>query len=439
MEAATVAVAPRGISMPMPSSRKERRVVSDHPLQNPGNEVQQGRESLDLDFFSVTVAGGSDHELRLDDERFDSQIKEHIAANLKLQEQLHERENSIQDLHRTLEDKDKELHANRLDHEAAWAKEDLLGEQNKELATFRRECDNSEAEEKDQQLIEMQEQHRVAQETIIYKDEQIREAQAWITRAQEMDVLQSTTNHSLQAELREHMELYNLVFAEMQQLQHEFSEARGRSDTYSDDERATQKNLKDAFHFWHIKGSEQESSGGSSPADFSKGSSKSECRNHFIICFNWECIYTGQLTAASICYASTGSTPKCECTSCSFSCWPVPFHTYRFFSRKLAKSTGTESHSVVPSPNAGGPITKSHQFLQVHESIDNTYTGEPQSQQILQHISSQFRGSINLNHSDHDNEHRRSSIVGKIAETVLDEESLLACVVRTIPPTPLEE
>ncbi|XP_024963019.1 uncharacterized protein LOC112503182 isoform X2 [Cynara cardunculus var. scolymus] len=144
-------------------------------------------------------------------ERFDSQIKEHIAANLKLQEQLHERENSIQDLHRTLEDKDKELHANRLDHEAAWAKEDLLGEQNKELATFRRECDNSEAEEKDQQLIEMQEQHRVAQETIIYKDEQIREAQAWITRAQEMDVLQSTTNHSLQAELREHMELYNLV------------------------------------------------------------------------------------------------------------------------------------------------------------------------------------------------------------------------------------
>lgn len=55
-------------------------------------------------------------------------------------------------------------------------------------------------------------QHRVGQETILFKDEQIRDAQAWITRAQEMDVLQSTTNHTLQAELRERTEQYNQLW-----------------------------------------------------------------------------------------------------------------------------------------------------------------------------------------------------------------------------------
>lgn len=55
-------------------------------------------------------------------------------------------------------------------------------------------------------------QHRVAQEAILYKDEQLREAQAWITRVQEMDALQSTTNHSLQAELRERTEQYNQLW-----------------------------------------------------------------------------------------------------------------------------------------------------------------------------------------------------------------------------------
>lgn len=48
-------------------------------------------------------------------------------------------------------------------------------------------------------------QNRAAQETIIYKDEQLREAQAWVARAQ----LQSTTNQSLQAELRERTEQFN--------------------------------------------------------------------------------------------------------------------------------------------------------------------------------------------------------------------------------------
>ncbi|XP_052116307.1 uncharacterized protein LOC110280268 [Arachis duranensis] len=109
-----------------------------------------------------------------------------------------------------------------------WAKQDLLREQNKELATFRRERDHSEVEraqhmkqihdlqehiqEKDRQLIELQEQHKVAQETLMYKDEQLREAQAWINRGREMDVLQSRTNQSLQAELRERTEQYNQLW-----------------------------------------------------------------------------------------------------------------------------------------------------------------------------------------------------------------------------------
>lgn len=158
MEAvASVAVAARGVSMTMPSSqsqssRKEWRVVSDHPVQNSGNDeldrskLGQGDERLVYE-GRESVNGGSDHELRLDDvvkqreqlqhleinlkarliarsevigmqERYDSQIKEHITASVKLQEQLHERENAIMELQRTLDDKDKELHAIRVDHEA---------------------------------------------------------------------------------------------------------------------------------------------------------------------------------------------------------------------------------------------------------------------------------------------------------------------------------
>lgn len=55
-------------------------------------------------------------------------------------------------------------------------------------------------------------QHRIAQETILFKEEQLREAQTWLARAQEMDALLSSTNHSLQAELRERTEHYNQLW-----------------------------------------------------------------------------------------------------------------------------------------------------------------------------------------------------------------------------------
>ncbi|KAI3720552.1 hypothetical protein L2E82_31540 [Cichorium intybus] len=435
MEAASsVAVAARGISMSMPSSRKEWRVVSDHPIQNPVNSdldrsklgqgderliYEQGRESVVLDFFSDTVAGGSDHDLGLDDvvkqreqlqhlevnikarriarsevmemqERFDSQIKEHITANLKLQEQLHEREKAIKELQRTLADKDKELHSIRLDHEAAWAKEDLLREQNKELASFRRERDSSEAErsqhvkkihelqehiqEKDQQLIEMQEQNRVAQESMIYKDEQIREAQAWITRAQEMDVLQTNTNHSLQAELRERMEQYNQLwlgcqrqFAEMERLhlhavQKLQLELRERSDE-------TQKEPAADVHNAEIVSSTQ----------------------------------TNQIPAAQILH------------------YLPPVHPF-----VMQNVNAHQFHSSWQNQQAGSQVANDEKESKVSGNANENVGGGRQGREAE---SQQFQKLNHTNESSTENDKKR-----RVHLHLLDEESLLACVVRTIPP-----
>ncbi|KAL9164317.1 hypothetical protein ABFS82_06G097600 [Erythranthe guttata] len=270
-----------GLSMPPLSSsssqppRREWRAVSEQSVRNSGGEelersklvqsderliYEHGREQLDVNFCSITIDGGLGNdilqqrlhtvakqreelqhmeiELRAQviarsevlgmQNSFDNQIKEHANANAKLQEQLHEKEQKIRELERRMDEKERELHAIRLDNEAAWAKEDLLREQSKELQSYMRERDNTESErlqhikqihdlqehmqEKDRVSMELQEQHRIAQETILFKDEQLREAQAWMTRAQEMDALQSTTNHTLQAELRERTEHYNQLW-----------------------------------------------------------------------------------------------------------------------------------------------------------------------------------------------------------------------------------
>ncbi|KAI5405439.1 uncharacterized protein LOC127081462 isoform X2 [Lathyrus oleraceus] len=326
MEATAAAAAARGVSLQLQTPpRKEWRAVAEHhhsarnpegeELENPKlgqsdertiYEVQQGREPVDVDFCSMTMDGTLDsdilqqqihsvvrqrHEiLQMEVElkaqiiartemmemrsTFDAQLKEHANNANKFQEQLCERERAIHELERKMEEKDRELHNIKLDNEAAWAKQDLLREQNKELASFR-ERDHSEAEraqhiqqihdlqehiqEKDRQLIELQEQNRVAQETIMFKEEQVREAQAWIARVREMDVFQSTTNQSLQAELRDRNEQYNQLwmgfqrqFAEMerlhlhtiQQLQLELADARERTGTYNDDSRISQISSK---------------------------------------------------------------------------------------------------------------------------------------------------------------------------------------------------
>ncbi|XP_058786706.1 uncharacterized protein LOC131661257 isoform X3 [Vicia villosa] len=325
MEATAAAAAARGVSLQLQTPpRKEWRAVAEHhhSARNPDGEelenpklgqsdertiYEQGREPVDVDFCSITMDGSLDNDilqqqihtvvrqrheiLQMEIElkaqiiarsemmemrsSFDAQLKEHANNANKFQEQLLERERAIHELERKMEEKDRELHNIKLDNEAAWAKQDLLREQNKELASFRRERDHSEAEraqhiqqihdlqehiqEKDRQLIELQEQNRVAQETIMFKEEQVREAQAWIARVREMDVFQSTTNQSLQAELRERNEQYSQLwmgfqrqYAEMervhlhtiQQLQIELADARERTGTYNDDSRISQISSK---------------------------------------------------------------------------------------------------------------------------------------------------------------------------------------------------
>ncbi|CAH1446621.1 unnamed protein product [Lactuca virosa] len=549
--AASVAVAARGVSLTMPSSqsqssRKEWRVVSDHPVQNSGNDdldrskLGQGDETLLYD-GRESVNGGPDHELRLDDivkqreqlqhleinlkarliarsevmgmqERFDSQIKEHISATVKLQEQLHEREKAIMELQRTLDDKDKELHAIRLDHEAAWAKEDLLREQNKELATFRRERDNAEAEraqhlqkihdlqehvqEKECQFLELQEQHRVAQETIIFKDEQIREAQAWISRVQEMDALQSNTNHSLQAELRERTEHYNQLwvgcqrqFAEMerihlhtlQQLEIELSEARERNGTISNGPLTT--HVKDVSHFVHNNGSQLEGRGGNSPAGDSRGVQNGDAE---VVSSQNENLPAVQVAPQSMhgmpAFFSPGQL--------------APLHPYILHHQGLPQNVNShlvQSHvgqfHSLPTWQNQQAISESLQ-IPIHEQYSSQddqnslrqYEAavNEQSQQSLQQISSQFHDTLRLSDSDNGNLHQgknasflsshgteaqspateqqqlgsAGSIVSEMIQPLkvsegtsaptasetkmglFDEETLLACVVRTIPPAP---
>ncbi|KAI3409102.1 uncharacterized protein J3R85_019731 [Psidium guajava] len=336
MEAPAGVAASRAGSSPMSSSRKEWRAISEHqPIRSSGNEdlersklghsdertiYEQGRQPLN--FCTVTMDGSSgddlleqlqsiarnredlqDLEIELRAQMiaksdiaemqnsFDSQIKEHGDAAVKLQEQLHEREQAIHDLERRMEEKDRELIAIKRDNEASWAKEDLLREQKKELATFRRERDHSEAErmqhlqqihdlqehiqDKERQLMDLQEQNRVAQETIIYKDDQLREAQGWIARVQEMDALQS---HTLQAELRERTEQCNQLWigwqrqvAEMerfhvhtvQQLQLELADLRERCGSFTDESRIPQTNMKDASQFGQINDNQLDSNGSS--------------------------------------------------------------------------------------------------------------------------------------------------------------------------------
>ncbi|XP_010940952.1 uncharacterized protein [Elaeis guineensis] len=332
------AAAGRGGSLPVPSSqpaRKEWRAVSQHSFRNNGGEEQEhvkpgqsdertvyeeGIGPLDVDFCSITIDDGDlnddilhqrlqsitrqrkelqQMEIQMQAQviarseilevqnSFEARIKEHANDASKLKEQLQEREQHIHELEMKLEEKDRELRAMKIDNEAAWAKEDLLREQNKELATFRRERDNSEAEraqhvkqihdlqqhiqEKENQLLALQEQHRIAQETILYKDEQLREAQTWIGRVREMDALQSTTNQSLQAELRERTEQFNQCwlglqqqFVEMerhhlqaiQQLQLDLAEARERSGMYKDNSRVPHENSKDSSSYVQSNGNQ---------------------------------------------------------------------------------------------------------------------------------------------------------------------------------------
>lgn len=320
--------------------RKEWRAISEHSFRNNGEESEQlklgqadertiyeeGTRPVNFDLCSINIDGEGLKEdilqLRIQEvsrqrEEFQhleielraqatarseimkmhnlyrSQLKEHVEAAKKLKEQLQEREQEVSELESNLEAKNRELHAVKIDTEAVWAKEDLFREQNKELATFRRDRDISDAErsqhlkkihdlqehiqEKDSQFLVLEEQHRVAQETILYKDEQLREVQAWMARVQEADVLQSTTNQSLQAELRERTEQFNQYwialqrqFVEMehhhlqtiQQLHLELAELRSRSGLYQGASQIVHENQTDPSAYLQNKGNQENGNDG---------------------------------------------------------------------------------------------------------------------------------------------------------------------------------
>ncbi|CAA3001915.1 Hypothetical predicted protein [Olea europaea subsp. europaea] len=246
--------------------------------------MTQKREELQHMEVKLRAQITAGSELMQVQNNFDAQIKEKANANVKLQEQLHEKEQKIHGQERKIEEKERELHGIRLDNEAAWAKEDLLMEQGKELLSYRRERDKTETEkaqhidqihdlkehiqDKEKQFMELQEQlgflciqNRIALETILVKDEQLRGAQSWMTPAQEMDALQSTANRALQAELQERTERCNQLwfgcqtqFGEkerlhlhIQQLQIELTDVREKSGSKSDVSRVSQTGSKDAF------------------------------------------------------------------------------------------------------------------------------------------------------------------------------------------------
>ncbi|KAK1320795.1 hypothetical protein QJS10_CPA03g01931 [Acorus calamus] len=307
-----------GATPPMPSSqsgpRKEWQTVPDNSLRQSNNDDQLERGKIgqsdertvyeegtvvgpldDMDFSLITGDAdllqqqlhdvsrrrGELQQLEVElqarviarteilgmQDSYNQQMKEQADATASLKEQLENRDHHIHDLQMEVEEREREIRAAKINNEAqAWAKEDLLREQNKELATFRRERDNTEAErtqyikqihelqehirEKEGQYLELEEQHRVAQEAIIYKDEQLREAQAWVSRVQELNAV----NQSLQTELRDHIEQFNLFwfnsqrqYAEMeqryvqtiQQLQLELAETREKNGTSTENSQIT--------------------------------------------------------------------------------------------------------------------------------------------------------------------------------------------------------
>ncbi|XP_008646685.1 uncharacterized protein [Zea mays] len=237
--------------------------LSEDILQQRLQSVVRQREQLQQVEMELRAQAIAHPQIIQAQQSFQATSKEHAAAVAKIkQEQLHEREQYILELEMKLNDKDRELNALKIDHQTVWANQDLIREQTKELATVRRERDNSEAEraqhltqihelqehlrEKESQFIALEEQHRAAQDNILYKDEQLREAHAWVSQVREMDALQS---QSLQVELRERMEQFNQYwissqqqYAEMQrsllhtiqQLQQELTEAREQSGAQKD-------------------------------------------------------------------------------------------------------------------------------------------------------------------------------------------------------------
>ncbi|XP_047327883.1 uncharacterized protein LOC124931461 isoform X2 [Impatiens glandulifera] len=587
---AAAAAAGRGVSLGIPPQppRQEWRAVSEPPVRITANEL--GRDTGHVDFCTINLDEDilqqrlhdvvrrreemqrSEVELRaqiiarkdvmLMQKDFDAQMTEQVNANTKLQEKLAEMERTIHERERQIQEKEREIHAIQLDHEAAWAKEDLLREQSKELHTFRRERDNSEAErtqhlkqildlqehfqEKERLFLELQEQNRVSQETILFKDEQLGEAQAWIARFQEM---QSTSNLSLQAELRERTEQYNQLWISYQQQlsemeriyvhtvhQHqlELASARERSGSFLDESQLPQIKSKDASQPALNNGSQIDVNG-SGTADTSSGPlSNGNAENVTSNSSNQtEHVHGVPLAPPSLIgvptYLQHGQVPAMHPFVIHQGVHPVPSHVSHFHSIPAMSSLQQwQNQQTVPEASI---LSNQHEYPSSHMeqnlhrsdsnydysasgnvqavaasvqsssqvgSTDMNYLVHSQPHESLQHITSQFNDSVRLE-SDSVNEpqekgtnnnssklqHEKKELLkgqssptsnaptserpnnsnpiinvgmsanknasgadafisseqnssygtGNIIIDLLDERTLLACIVRTIPPS----
>ncbi|TYI66194.1 hypothetical protein E1A91_D09G208100v1 [Gossypium mustelinum] len=442
---------------------------------------EHGREPADVDFFPIMVDGslGDDilqqqiHNVSRQREELqrmevelraqaiarprildlqsscDAKIEAHADATAKLEEQIHESEKTINELKRRMEEKDRELHAIKVEKEEAWAKEDLLREQNKELATFRIERDHLEAErarhrkqihdlqehveEKERQLMELQEQYRAAQETILYKDEQLREVQTWISSVQEMDALQSSTNHSLQAELRERTEQYNQLwhgcqrqFAEMErlhlqtihQLQFELADARERNSSYTDESHASQAKSKDLSEFGKNNGNQVDSnrsvstnnawvisngasnsvqsftSDGNSPTEGFPHSVASQVGQYSMPTISstqqWQ---NQQISPEDFQLSAQNQVPPCQ-TDQSFVRSDLKYE-YKMSVNEQAISPDRLNH-ISQGPDINSLISSSAVKAQVLDSIKLSFIVDPQPEPSLEQVSSQFHGALTL-------------------------------------------
>ncbi|XP_073282323.1 uncharacterized protein [Primulina huaijiensis] len=364
-----------------------------------------------------------------------------------------------------------------------------------------------------------------------------------MTRAREMDALQSTTNHTLQAELHERTEQCNQLwigcqrqFGEMerlhlhiQQLQLELADARERSGSYSDGPQVSQTNSKDVpigpNKGGHLEGNglSSENSGsvlnGNSEnvLSLASGGHSSTLADHVHgVPFSPSLIGMptflppGQMAALRPFVIHQQGLPhsvQLQVTQSPFHSVPaistiqqwlqhqpdnqhVPVHQHQ---QTQENSVGTDSNgycqvsengqtmnssyldnninqellpgSVVLSPNEEAQLLNN---VQVLNSVDESYDSV-QSQQNLLQVSSQFHDSLRLDPIENNNANKEKSIksvidngvenkypgmellnpsisassseastpktdvVGKTGEHfLLDERSLLACIVRTI-------
>lgn len=290
---------------------------SEESIQQRLHDIARQREQLqqlEIDLRAQFIARAEVVQIQ---SGFDEQAKQHASIVANLQEQIEARDHQIHELEQQLEERQRQLRVNQIEtNEAVWAKDGLLREQNNELATLRRECETAMSEqkataaqldtervqhtaeieelkerlcEKDRQIHEMEEQRRTAQEMLLYKDEQLREAQAWAARIQELDAMRLSSSHTLQVELRDRTDQFNqlwlgcqrqLADAEryylqtIQHLQLQLAEAREQSQVCKENTAHNQIDAKEKKHSYsENKGGSQYDVNGDMASKVSKNGS----------------------------------------------------------------------------------------------------------------------------------------------------------------------